>query len=80
MMSYFDPGMCYPSLHGSQTCSFGIEGSIREPQACGHMLDKAHGLSILDLWNAHALNVTLLSHIHLLLLRGVGENDRAVRD
>lgn len=32
------------------------------------MLDEAHGLSILDLWNSHPLHVTLLGHIHLLLL------------
>lgn len=44
------------------------------------MLDEAHGLSILDLRNAHSFNITLLSHFHLLLLggtkgkEGVGEN------
>lgn len=72
----------YLSLHHSQTSSFGIQGSICEPQACGHMLDEAHGLSILYLWDAHALDITLLSHLHLLLLRGtrtnrgVGENHK----
>lgn len=45
------------------------------------MLDEAHGLSILDLWKAHPLHITLLSHIHFLLLRvikraeGVGETN-----
>lgn len=74
------------SLHHSQTSSFGIQGGICEPQACGNMLDEAHGLSILYLWNAHSLNITLLSHVHLLLLRGtrrkegVGDNHREANE
>ena len=32
------------------------------------MLDEAHGLSILDFWNAHPLHITLLRHIYFLLL------------
>lgn len=64
------------SLHHSQTSSFGIQGSICEPQACGDMLDETHGLSILYLWNAHALNIALLSHIHLLLLRVTMRRER----
>lgn len=60
----------YLPFHHSQTSSFSIQGSICEPQGCRHMLDKAHGLSILNLWNAHPLNITLLSHLHLLLLGG----------
>lgn len=59
----------YLSLHHSQTSSFGIQCCICEPQTSGHMLDKAHGLSILYFWDAHALNITLLGHVHLLLLR-----------
>lgn len=43
------------------------------------MLDEAHGLSILYLWNAHPLNITLLSHIHLLLLRGIQEEKKGGR-
>lgn len=57
------------SLHHSQTSSFGIQRGVCEPQACGHMLDEAHGLSVFYLRKAHPLNITLLSHIHLLLLR-----------
>lgn len=74
------------SLHHSQTSSFGIQGCVCEPQACGHMLDEAHGLPILDLWNAHPLHITLLRHIHLLLLRvikrreGVGGKISTVRN
>lgn len=64
------------SLHHSQTSSFGVQGGIREPQACGDMLDETHGLSILYLWNAHALNIALLSHIHLLLLRVTMRRER----
>lgn len=79
----------YPnlSLHHSQTSSFGIQGGICEPQSCGHMLDEAHGLSVLYLWNAHPFNITLLSHLRLLLLggtrrkEGVGEkNHREVNE
>lgn len=33
------------------------------------MLDEAHGLSILDLWKAHPLHITLMGHLHLLLLK-----------
>lgn len=33
------------------------------------MLDEAHGLSVFYLRKAHPLNISLLSHIHLLLLR-----------
>lgn len=40
------------------------------------MLDEAHGLSVLYLRKAHPLNVTLLSHIHLLLLRATTEEER----
>lgn len=60
----------YLPLHHAHTCSFGIQCGVSEPQACGHMLDEAHGLSVLYLWNAHPFNVTLLSHVYLLLLRG----------
>ncbi|TNN66596.1 hypothetical protein EYF80_023130 [Liparis tanakae] len=45
-----------------------LKGGICEPQACGHVRDKAHGLSVFYLWNAHPLNIALLSHLHLLLL------------
>lgn len=40
------------------------------------MLDETHGLSILYLWNAHPLDVTLLSHIHLVLLGGTSRKER----
>lgn len=71
-------------LHHPQSSSFGIQGGICEPQAGGHVLDEAHGLSVLDLRDAHPLHVTLLSHVHLLLLReergGEGGNQAESKD
>lgn len=64
------------SLHHSQTSSFGIQRGVCKPQACGHVLDEAHGLSVFYLRKAHPLNVTLLSHIHLLLLGATTGEER----
>lgn len=57
----------YLSLSSSHACRFGINGLVGEPQPRVHMLDITNGVSILDLWDPHALWTQFRARVKLLL-------------
>ena len=58
----------YPSLQGSQTRRFGIRRQVGQPEPRRHVHDKADGVSVLDLWHSHAVDVPLRAQVAFFLL------------
>lgn len=57
----------YLSLSHGHACWLGISSLVSEPESRVYMLNITNGVSILDLWDPHAINTSLCASVRLLL-------------
>lgn len=65
--TYFTHLKEYLLLSRASACGLGINRLISEPESRVHMLDITDRVSVLDLWAAHAINISLCTTIRFLL-------------
>ncbi len=57
----------YLPLSPSHACRFSISSLVGEPEPRFYMLNVTDGVSIIDFWDPHAIDIRLCARVELLL-------------